>query len=507
MRTQALNFTRVLFSVVIFLLGTHYASGKSNPNAVDTYAVLVKELITSPKKAEYQKLQEAGDVYYVIQTPGYKIYVGSFATFDGAKPTLQKIQNLGYAAAKIESIPAGVQTNLLWGTELLSSKSTKDFTPKGVSEYNFVNTNAKDLLMQMKVYRYANNAWLTSEGTFKINTKSRGIYNESSRALNFDKNTVQRIYFDFQYKNHQINPADVRLVLDFGKETRRLQYIEKDNSYQFNATALESHPTHLFYTLTSDRYNIVSEVSIPINWVGVTAKEEAITSTPQFQTPVQEYEIVLPSSKKEKPAKSYYAVPTSYEIPNSYEAAAAPASSRRARYFIQVAALGKRPDLEKFANLDRYGEVTYTYDNEVFRVKVGTYSSRSKAESTLSRVKRYYKGAYIIEELSLEDVQAKGVPRSYDTPESYSSSSNLRQQYYVKLAAYSDPSWFDSSKIDGMGKTWQVKKGRLTVKYITLKERKSPYEAKAALRDIKAAGFEEAVLMRKNSKGRLEAVE
>ena len=497
MRTQARYIIRTVFSSLLFL-SLLFSQQVFAQSYSSTYAVLVKEIITSPKKEAYKNLQDIGDVYYTIQSPGYKIYVGAFPSFDSALPSLRTLQAMGYENAKIESIPGRVRTNLLWGKER-NVTSYSNNSPRGLLEFS----NSGDFLTEVRVYQYNGNGWVNADQPLKISSAKRGLYNETRRSLRFDKLGTHRIYFAFQYKNHKINPLDIAIKLNFGSQTRQLEFNAKDNSYQFNATLLSTLPAQLAYTVTSERYGVQMDVSIPIRWESLSSPEPTVDRAVPV-SPVQEYGIYTPRTQ----TRATYEEEDSYVLPMSYDAPVLTAKGAAVKgYFIQVAALGKRPDPEKFSSLERYGDVTFSYDNEVYRVKVGTFSSRTSAESTLRRIKRTYNGAFIIEEWGTEEFTDKAIPREYNTtPESYSTAS-LRQQYFVKLAAYSDPSWFDSEAIDDMGTCWEVKKGRLTVKYITLDGRKTPYEAKAALRDIRAAGFYEAVLMRKNSKGRLEAVE
>ena len=505
MRTQAQNFT-LSMSFLFFMLTFGLLLPSQAQTAKGQYAVFIEQVITSPQKDNYKKLQEIGDVYYVIQSPGYKIYLGSFPTYDAGLTTQRYATELGYGETKIERIPANVRTNLLWGREN-KVDIYSNFTPRGVGNYN----SQKELITEIRVYRNNGSGWATTEGTFLIETDKRAMHNERSQALNFDKNATQRIYFDVRYKNHKINPLDLDMRIQFGSESRKLVHNAKDNSYQFNAFELTNHPTQLAYTLSSERYDIQLDVNIPVRWINTIEEPspEPLAETFVPETPVEEYEIYTPRSNRYDSEEESYVLPISY----GYEASTLTAKGKKVRsYFIQVAALGKRPNPDKFSDLERYGDITYSYDNDVYRVKVGAFNSRKSAESTLQRIKRSYRGAFIIEEFSPEEFQersAETAPRSYEYTNSRSASSDRyrTEKYVVKLAAYSDPSWFDSAEIDDMGICWEVKKGRLTVKYITLNGRLTPYQADAALRDIREAGFYEAVLMRKNEKGRLEVVE
>jgi len=236
MRTQARYIIRTFFSTLL-LLSFFFAQNLVAQSYSSTYAVLIKELITSPKKDSYKNLQDIGDVYYTIQSPGYKIYVGAFSSYDSALPTLRTLQSMGYANAKVESISERVRTNLLWGKER-NVDSYSNNSPKGLLEFS----QSGDLLTEVRVYHYNGNGWVNADQPLKIRSAKRGLYNETRRSLRFDKLGTHRIYFNFQYKNHKINPLDIAIKLNFGSQTRQLEFNAKDNSYQFNATLFSTLP-------------------------------------------------------------------------------------------------------------------------------------------------------------------------------------------------------------------------------------------------------------------------
>lgn len=520
MRRQAIDLSKAFFSCVFFMLFIFQASfvQATEDDLRSRYAILIAEIITSPKKDDYKKLKNLGDVYYVIQTPGYKVYLGSYGSYDSAIPTLSSVQkSFGFSQAKIESIPAGTVTNLMW-RQGEGPDSYDTFTAKGVIPLPV----QQELSTEIRVYQYQKGSWATSKEALKLNTNKVGIYNEMGKSLVLDQDLTQRIYLDVHYKNHKVNPMDLQLVATFGSETQKLVYNRTENSFEFNGTQLKSFPTQFTYQMKSERYGIQTEVNVPVRWVRTTPNE---VSSYYYNNNTQPKEY----STKGWALKTNYS-PTEYSLlPSEDDDEVEEYSTRIKRrdeaeqqipsgYYVQIVALGRRPDLQKFMDLSRYSDVLYTYENSFYKVLVGGFETKAEAQTALRGIKKSYKKAYIIEvgDVSEGGLRDDFIPKGYsakserintqDTPQSYSYAAP-RKQYVVKLAAYSDPDYFDDTQIKEMGTCWEIKKGRLTVKYITLKGLKTPYQANAALRDIREAGFREAFLMTKDEKGRLVRVD
>jgi len=158
-------------------------------------------------------------------------------------------------------------------------------------------------------------------------------------------------------------------------------------------------------------------------------------------------------------------------------------------YAVQVAAIGT-PAMERFGNLTDLGDVYYLDQNGTYKIRLGIYATRSDADIALSQVKtRGYPGAFIVRE--------QGPSNGGGVIDNGGGSQNPPQfgggQFKVQLAAYSNPKWFDDSKVRDLGVIEERKKGRFTVKYIG--GLGSMAEARRALSIARSAGFDTSFIV------------
>ncbi len=154
-------------------------------------------------------------------------------------------------------------------------------------------------------------------------------------------------------------------------------------------------------------------------------------------------------------------------------------------FAVQVSALST-PNLDAFADLKNLGNIYYKEENKKYKIRVGVYRTREEAERILSLVKNQgYKGAFIVQE---EGGQVVGTGDL--TPKTPAVSS---ARYRIQLAAYRDVKYFDPSKIQGLGKIEDQKKGNFTVKYLA--GYNTIEEARQVLREVKSAGFKDAFIV------------
>ncbi len=168
------------------------------------------------------------------------------------------------------------------------------------------------------------------------------------------------------------------------------------------------------------------------------------------------------------------------------EVAAATSSGEPANissgYAVQVAALSK-PGLESFSGLENLGQVYSKYENNKYKVRVGVFDSKQKADQVLSTVKsRGYTGAFIVtEQGGAPGQQARGGTASAQQ------ASTAGGQYKVQLAAYKDPRWFNPAGLERYGNIEERMRDGLTVKLLSSFD--DIEEAKQAWRQARAAGF------------------
>lgn len=170
-------------------------------------------------------------------------------------------------------------------------------------------------------------------------------------------------------------------------------------------------------------------------------------------------------------------------------------------YFIQLAAFkSSRGNVDAFQPLTTFGNIYKAYKSNSTKIKLGYFLDRSEAKSVLQQVKsRGYKDAFITyDELSSSDMEmvSMGTGNTSSSSSSVSSGGN-NSRYKVRLAAYTDPLWFDTSKVKGLGSLEQWTKGEWTI--FILSGFKNIEEAQAAKVKAMNKGFQEAELVIDNN--------
>ncbi len=156
-------------------------------------------------------------------------------------------------------------------------------------------------------------------------------------------------------------------------------------------------------------------------------------------------------------------------------------------YAVQVAAIGT-PAMERFGNLTDLGDVYYIDQNGTYKIRLGIYATRPDADLALRQVKtRGYPGAFIVREQSPGESIDNGGGGGSNPPLIGAG------RFKVQLAAYSNPKWFDDSKVRDLGVIEERKKGRFTVKYIG--GLGSIDEARRALSVARSAGFDTSFIV------------
>lgn len=158
-------------------------------------------------------------------------------------------------------------------------------------------------------------------------------------------------------------------------------------------------------------------------------------------------------------------------------------------YAVQVAAIGT-PAMERFGNLTDLGDVYYIDQNGTYKIRLGIYATRPDADLALRQVKtRGYPGAFIVRE---QGPSGGGIDNSGGGGGSTPPVVGVGR-FKVQLAAYSNPKWFDDSKVRNLGVIEERKKGRFTVKYIG--GLGSIDEARRALSVARSAGFDTSFIV------------
>ncbi len=167
-------------------------------------------------------------------------------------------------------------------------------------------------------------------------------------------------------------------------------------------------------------------------------------------------------------------------------------------YAVQVAAL-KQPNMERFSDLEGMATLYSKQENGAHKIRLGVFQTKEEATQTLSNVKRKgYKGAFVVAEPGVE-LAARG------SAEFVNNTENSGGRFKIQLGAYRNPRSFDSSKIDDLGYIEDKQKGNLTVKFLS--GFSTAQQAKAALPQVRAAGFTGAYVVEEQNNGQMKRVQ
>ena len=165
-------------------------------------------------------------------------------------------------------------------------------------------------------------------------------------------------------------------------------------------------------------------------------------------------------------------------------------------FSIQIMSLSKNSTVvvgELKEKLEDYGEIFYVEENGYKKIRVGSFKSKKAASKASKKIRRKgFKEAFVVSRYveKEEDASETGATSISTTPSTATvvpSEFSYDSQYNVRLAAYKDVKWFDSSIVERIGKINQLSNGDFTIMYIS--GFKSLEEAKLGQEKAKASGF------------------
>lgn len=193
-------------------------------------------------------------------------------------------------------------------------------------------------------------------------------------------------------------------------------------------------------------------------------------------------------------------------------------------YAIQLAALSTDKEVGYFSNLKDLGTLYTLYDNRIYRVRCGLFTTKEEAASVLKRVKaRGYEQSFIVtekpndnEHLVMMDFGGiNGTLKSSNSEDiavaaakgavNYSRETVI-SPYKVRLATYTDPKWFDGTKLVGeeFGYVEVILKGAKSIYLLAGFETLD--QAIKARNNAEIVGFRDAVVV-KDSNGNLQKID
>jgi len=158
----------------------------------------------------------------------------------------------------------------------------------------------------------------------------------------------------------------------------------------------------------------------------------------------------------------------------------------RSGYAVQLAAMQKAPDLERYRSLRSIGKVYTVQEGNMYKVRVGVYASRSEAASSKRQIRNNgYPDAWVVQEAG---AASSGGP-SQPEPNNNTTYSN----YLIQLIALRNTSNFDAGPLQSYGRVVERSRQGLTVKLLS--GFRNLQEARQTLGQVKRMGYPNAYIV------------
>lgn len=166
-------------------------------------------------------------------------------------------------------------------------------------------------------------------------------------------------------------------------------------------------------------------------------------------------------------------------------------------YSVQLASLGKQPDLSKFDDVKNLGRVYDVNNGSAYKVRIGVFATRAEAAQAAADAKAYYPGAFVVTD---NGTVAKGTTTSggsgYSPPQPNpptTAPANSFGRYKVQLGAFGKPENFDRNKAGQLGTVETSMRGTLTL--FMIGNLNSLSEARSVQARAAAAGYPGAFVL------------
>lgn len=165
-------------------------------------------------------------------------------------------------------------------------------------------------------------------------------------------------------------------------------------------------------------------------------------------------------------------------------------------YSVQLASLGKAPDLSKFDNVSDLGRVYDVNDGNAYKVRLGVFATRAEAAQAAAEAKADYPGAFVVVDSGTSAFASGGstyVPPSNPTTINPPSNPSSFGRYKVQLGAFGQPQNFDRGKAGQLGTLETTMRGNLTL--FMIGNLNSLTEARNVQSRAKASGYSGAFVL------------
>jgi tetratricopeptide (TPR) repeat protein len=134
-------------------------------------------------------------------------------------------------------------------------------------------------------------------------------------------------------------------------------------------------------------------------------------------------------------------------------------------YFIQLASLSTSTgNVNMFRDLVAFGNVYRVHKDNSYKIRLGYFHGQAEAKSILSQIKKEgFSDAFVVEDvLNTRELELLLSSFTFNENEKYESP-ETESSFKVRLAAYSNPLYFDTEKVKDIGIIEQWSKGDWTI--------------------------------------------
>ncbi len=165
-------------------------------------------------------------------------------------------------------------------------------------------------------------------------------------------------------------------------------------------------------------------------------------------------------------------------------------------FSVQLASLGKQPDLGKFENVSDLGRVYDVNTGGAFKVRIGVFPTRAEADAAAAEAKADYPGAFVVADSGTSakgTTSTGGVPPTVNNPQPTNPGTPSFGRYKVQLGAFGKPENFDRAKAGQLGSLETAMRGTLTL--FMIGNLNSLTEARNVQARAKAGGYAGAFVL------------
>lgn len=169
-------------------------------------------------------------------------------------------------------------------------------------------------------------------------------------------------------------------------------------------------------------------------------------------------------------------------------------------YAVQMASVGKAPDMSAFSSLSDLGQVYSVNTGGSHKIRMGIFQTRAEADQAKAALRqRGYPGAFVVTDSSSGSVAQPSTPPATPTTGTGTTArtGGANGPYYVQLGAYRTPRYFNAAKAQSIGTVVQHQRGDITL--MLLNAGADINYARSLQQQAKGVGFDGAFVVQESN--------